>query len=83
MSSPHLRRNFPALQPIKIGLGAAIAAALGLVWNYVSIAALPTDSSAETYSASIPWVQDQAACEKTNRAWHDEQCWDNQHDPSF
>jgi hypothetical protein len=78
----HRRR--PNLQPIKIGLVGITAGLLGLaLWNYVSIVTSPTATPTEAYPASIPWLQDQATCEKTNRSWHDEQCWDSQHDPNF
>ncbi|MBW4517304.1 MAG: hypothetical protein KME11_19015 [Timaviella obliquedivisa GSE-PSE-MK23-08B] len=81
MRSRHLRLNLH--QFISIGLLGATAVALGLAWNYVSTAAYPTASPIETHSASIPWLQDQATCEKTDRSWYNEQCWDDQHDPSF
>ena len=73
-----------SLRLIHVGLvGAAIGLTGLALWSYVSIATSPTATLAETYAARIPWLQDQAACEKTDRSWHDEQCWDNQHNPNF
>ena len=83
MIFPRPRRN---LQLIQVGLviTAGLAGLAGLaLWNYVPIAASPIATLAEIYSTSIPWLPDQATCEKTDRSWHDEQCWDDQHNPNF
>ncbi|MCY7283550.1 MAG: hypothetical protein LH679_08910 [Cyanobacteria bacterium CAN_BIN43] len=82
MTAP--RCFFPKFQPIKIGLLSIITGLIGLaLCNHVSIATSLTATPAEIYPASIPWLQDQQTCEKINRSWHNEQCWDNQHDPNF
>ncbi|BAY07678.1 hypothetical protein NIES2098_07950 [Calothrix sp. NIES-2098] len=35
------------------------------------------------YPTSIPSIDDQFQCEKTERTWRNNKCWDYQHDPSF
>jgi hypothetical protein len=65
-----------------LGLVSITAGVTGLgFWSYTAPALPPTAPS--SYPTVIPWLKDQATCEKTDRAWHDDQCWDSQHDPSF
>lgn len=35
------------------------------------------------FPTSIPWVNNQNDCEKFNRTWNDNKCWDNEHSPNF
>lgn len=35
------------------------------------------------YPTSIPSINDQFQCEKSERIWRDRKCWDYKHDPSF
>lgn len=51
--------------------------------DYISTAVSLTTMPVEAYPTSIPWLQDQATCEKTDRSRLDEQCWDSRHDPNF
>ncbi|MBD2207708.1 hypothetical protein H6G33_35870 [Calothrix sp. FACHB-1219] len=35
------------------------------------------------YATSIPWIDNAAECQDTQREWHDNKCWDKEHSPSF
>ncbi|MEH2195924.1 MAG: hypothetical protein V7K98_25230 [Nostoc sp.] len=35
------------------------------------------------YPTSIPWIYDNSECEHTGRIWHDQKCWDSEHNPNF
>lgn len=35
------------------------------------------------FPTSIPGIENQEQCEKFNRIWKDDQCWDYQHSPDF
>lgn len=35
------------------------------------------------YPTSIPWINNQSDCERTNRNWYDGKCWDAEHNPTF
>jgi hypothetical protein len=35
------------------------------------------------FPTSIPGIENQNDCEQFNRTWKDNECWDNQHSPSF
>jgi hypothetical protein len=78
---PRPRRN---LQLIEVGLvGITAGLAVLALCNYASVAASSTTTLVKAYPTSIPWLPDRATCENTDRSWHDEQCWDDQHDPYF
>lgn len=36
-----------------------------------------------SHPTSIPWINNQDECEKTNKQWKNNKCWDNQHNPDF
>ncbi|MGB3650507.1 MAG: hypothetical protein WBA41_04750 [Rivularia sp. (in: cyanobacteria)] len=35
------------------------------------------------FPTSIPWIHNQSECKHTNRTWHDDKCWDYEHDMTF
>ncbi|WP_414543634.1 hypothetical protein [Nostoc sp. CCY0012] len=35
------------------------------------------------YPTSIPWIYEKSQCERTNRVWRDDKCWDYEHSPDF
>lgn len=35
------------------------------------------------HPTSIPWINNQSDCERTNRNWYDGKCWDAEHSPTF
>ncbi|MBK1987663.1 hypothetical protein A0J48_008965 [Sphaerospermopsis aphanizomenoides BCCUSP55] len=35
------------------------------------------------FPTSIPWIKSQDDCERGNRNWKDNRCWDSQHSPDF
>ncbi|MBW4613611.1 MAG: hypothetical protein KME21_10065 [Desmonostoc vinosum HA7617-LM4] len=35
------------------------------------------------HSTSIPWISDPSECQYTGRNWHNQKCWDNQHNLMF
>ncbi|MBD2356978.1 hypothetical protein H6G41_20505 [Tolypothrix sp. FACHB-123] len=42
------------------------------------------NSSKESpHATSIPWIDNAAECQYTQREWHDNKCWDKEHSPSF
>ncbi|MEO1592259.1 MAG: hypothetical protein AAFU71_13330, partial [Cyanobacteria bacterium J06632_22] len=38
---------------------------------------------ASVHPTTVPFKHDQAACETSGREWHDGECVDHQHDPTF
>ncbi len=45
-----------------------------------SISSVPTSSP---YPTSIPWINNQFECERTDRIWNEDKCWDSEHSPTF
>ncbi|MBD2197906.1 MULTISPECIES: hypothetical protein [Calothrix] len=91
-------QRFPTDKPFwtfnKIVLGLALF--LGLpISTFIIIYSLfyPASSSAlfssltsnkqSPYATSIPWIDNAAECQDTQREWHDNKCWDKEHSPSF
>lgn len=35
------------------------------------------------YPTSIPWIKDQVSCEKFDRTWKNDKCWDSEHSRFF
>jgi hypothetical protein len=71
------------LQLRDVGLVGVTAGLMGLgLWSYAT-PAVPQSSPQSTYPTVIPWLNDQATCEKRHRSWRDDQCWDSQHDANF
>lgn len=35
------------------------------------------------YPTAIPWLQDEAGCQRTDRTWRNGRCWDEEHSPFF
>ncbi|WP_413171274.1 hypothetical protein [Anabaena azotica] len=35
------------------------------------------------FPTSIPWIENRNDCERANRDWKDNKCWDSQHSPYF
>jgi hypothetical protein len=35
------------------------------------------------HPTSIPGIKDKEKCESTGRVWRNDECWDDQHNPSF
>lgn len=35
------------------------------------------------FPTSIPWIDNQAECQHTNRSWYDNKCWDDEQSPMF
>ena len=42
-----------------------------------------TPTSSSYYPTSIPWIDDKAECEHTDRIWNHGKCWDGEHSPNF
>lgn len=48
-----------------------------------SLFSLVTSSNESPHATSIPWIDNASECQYTNRNWHDNKCWDEQHSPTF
>jgi hypothetical protein len=41
------------------------------------------NSSFTIHPTSIPWIDNQAKCNKSGRDWHENKCFDDEHSPMF
>lgn len=48
-----------------------------------SLFLLMFSSNKSPYATSIPWIDNANECQYTNRNWHDNKCWDEEHSPTF
>ncbi len=42
-----------------------------------------TSSLGTIHPTSIPGIKDRDKCDKNGKLWHDDKCWDYQHNPTF
>ncbi len=35
------------------------------------------------HPTSIPWIDNAYECHRTGRDWHEQECWDDEHNPMF
>lgn len=84
------RTNFPeplvGRSQVRVLLATFGTASLTIVttvfWLCVIQPCLSTSKST-AHPTSIPWLQNQADCEKTARSWRNGACWDQEHSPDF
>lgn len=50
--------------------------------NY-SLFSLITSSNDSPHATSIPWIDNASECQYTNRSWHENKCWDDEHSHTF
>ncbi len=51
--------------------------------TFSSVLSLLSSSGDSHFPTSIPWIDNQAQCQNTNRTWHNNKCWDNEQSPMF
>ncbi|BAY92513.1 hypothetical protein NIES3275_45490 [Microchaete diplosiphon NIES-3275] len=51
--------------------------------TYSSVSSLFTSQNTSAHETSIPWIDNPSECQYTDRSWHDNKCWDEQHSPTF
>jgi hypothetical protein len=61
----------------------ATGAILGASWLLAIQPLLNALQQTSYYPTAIPWLQTQADCQHTGRAWREGTCWDEQHNPNF
>ena len=77
--------GYPLRNPINVlfFLGIVI---IFLISSFAIITFVFSSISSRTgspYPTSIPWINNQFDCERTQRIWSDDQCWDLEHSPLF
>ncbi len=59
-------------------LGAIV---LGWLWSLSPW--LENRTQAEVFPTGVPWLNSEAECLETGRVWHQQICWDQEHDVTF
>ncbi|MEA5577852.1 hypothetical protein [Anabaena sp. UHCC 0451] len=55
----------------------------GTISTLFVVKSLIPDKINSVFPASIPWINTQDECEKSNRNWNENKCWDQEHSPTF
>lgn len=69
---------------IVLAIWAIILLPIGFYANFILFYYVNINSNfTNQYPASIPDINNQFNCEKSERNWHNNKCWDYKHNPLF
>ncbi|MBD2501726.1 hypothetical protein [Anabaena azotica] len=74
------------INPLYMGLLTILCVCTFGTVKQISLILSPSFSAVSSNSfqaTSIPWITNQSECEYSGRNWHDNQCWDEEHNPMF
>jgi hypothetical protein len=83
MNSITMKAKYPILLLVQQTLLFTSLGAVVLGWFWSLSPWLAGKTQAEVFPAGIPWLKSEADCVKTGRVWHQQVCWDQEHDMTF
>lgn len=63
-----------------LSMGIVIGSAYG---SRFLVSTLDRSNKSDANPTVLPWIETKGDCIGEHRFWHDDQCWDKEHDPSF